>query len=233
MATSGLPNPKLSGSGGSPTTDRPAALRVVPADGSGGIPNVPYELYFFVPDEWKAPIPPGQEDARRQMERFSSILRLALEHKQAALNVYYGKLLTMAQGAFNSSCFRPESLSDLEIISDEVVRLVGPQLRHKYLRSLERAVLIAFCLVLDIAAGLDWLVKQGVSRGHVVATVGGGILGAAADKDEEQGQPPKADTKTKQFRLAIASVGMEISPSCTLRCCRTRSTGRALALPWH
>lgn len=205
MATPSLDNPQQSGSENGPinqsATVRPAAFRVAHADGREGILNAPHELYFFVPDEWRAPIPPDQEDARQELEHFSSILRLALVHDQMALDSYFTKLVTLAQGAFNSGGFRPESLSTLETMKDEVVRLVGPRLQHEYLRRLRNAVLVASCLILGIAIGLNWFVKQGVSSGHIVATAGGGIPDAAAVKDEKQGQGPKVDTEIKQFLL--------------------------------
>jgi hypothetical protein len=174
---------------------------VVPADGRDGILNTPHELYFFVPDEWRGPIPPDQEDARQELEHFSSVLRLALAHDQAALDSYFTKLVTIAQGAFNYRGFRPESLSTLKTLKDEVVRRVGPRLQNEYLQRLRRAVLVAACLILGIVTGLNWFVKQGVSSGHIVATTASGSSDAAAVKDGKQEQGPKVDAETKQLRL--------------------------------
>jgi hypothetical protein len=130
-------------------------------------------LYFFVPGkEWQGPVPPDQDDARQKLEHFNSVLRQALAQEEPALETYFAQLLTLARGVFTPTGFRPESLSTLEIMKDEVVRLVGPRLQNNYLVRLRKAVLVACLLILVITVGLDALVKGGTSSGHPDATGG-------------------------------------------------------------
>lgn len=182
-------------------TVRPSALRVVAADGKGGIINVPSTLYFFMADGWTAPIPPDQEAARQELEHFSSILRLIFKSNEVALDKYFAQLVSISQGAFSADGFRAESLNSLTTLKDEVVRLVGPQLKHDYLKRLAKGVGFAFFGILLIAVVIDQVVKLGVATGRVVETSVGRNAGASPGKDENQGQGPKREPETREFAL--------------------------------
>jgi hypothetical protein len=183
------------------TRIRQSALRVVPADGSGGIINVPHTLYFFVADGWTGAIPEDQEDARQELEQFSSTLRLTLKNDPANLREYFNQLLAVAQGTFSADDFRPESLSTMKTLKDELVHLAGPRLKHDYLKRLGKAVIVAFFAILIVAVVLDQVVKWGVSTGRVSATTTVGTPDASSGKDITAGQQPQKELESREFSV--------------------------------
>lgn len=184
----------------SPDTRIPqSALRVISADGSGGIIKVPHTLYFYMADGWTGAIPENQEAARQELEQFSSTLRLTLKDNSANLAENFNQLLAVAQGAFNSGDFRPESLSTMKTLKDELVHLAGPRLKHDYLKRLAKAVIVAFFAILIVAVVLDLIVKWGVSTGRVSETTTVGTPDASTGKDITAGQQPPKEPGLREF----------------------------------
>jgi hypothetical protein len=136
---------------------KPAAYCVVPADGSGNVPNMPGHLYFFPRSSPSGAIPPEEEKARQQLEYISSVLRIVFpDQKPGHFREHFATLLVMAQGAFTPAGFLPESLNTLDVLKREIVQQAGPQIKADYLKRLAKWVLCAFALILVISYSIEW-----------------------------------------------------------------------------
>jgi len=137
---------------------KPAAYCAVQADGSNNVPNMPGHIYFFPRSGQHGPIPREEEDARKQIEHIISVLRIVFPDQESThFQEHFQTLLVLAQGAFTSDGFRPESLNTLNLIKREIVQQAGPQIKADFLKRLGKWVLGMFILILVITFSIDWL----------------------------------------------------------------------------
>jgi len=142
-------------------TMQAAAYRVCLFDGANGIQKIPHELYFYVSPDWKVgAVPVEQEKARREFEHCVNVLKIALAGEVNDLDVFFAKTYLAAQGAFTPGGFVPEALNTLEYIKNEVVRLVGPGSREKYLRNFGFTAAGFFVLILAITITLKSVISD-------------------------------------------------------------------------
>lgn len=170
-----------------PTTLAKAAYRVIPADGRDGILNAPHELYFFLADDWTLPVPADQDSARRDLEKFCSVIRRAIADQPKTLDFFFQRALTTAQATFTPAGFNPGALSGLEESKQEVVHRIGGPVRNAYFKRFGKSVILAIALIMLTAFGLDWLAKRDSSRTNVEPA----IAKDTADKSLKAGEQAK------------------------------------------
>jgi hypothetical protein len=92
---------------------------------------------------------------------------------------YFDRLLITATGVFNPNGFRPEALSSLKLLQDEVVHTAGPRIKGNYLRRLGRATILALLIVALATVGLHVAILYAEASSYSWAEKIGVLLAAS------------------------------------------------------
>src|ERR1041385_8546859 len=159
-----------------------AAYLVAAADGKGGLPTIPYELFFWKNPKFTGPVPTEQENAKQQLEEFGSRMRQTLAGGPD-IDQYFQKLVITAQGTFNAAGFNPSAVNQIALYKQEIVQKVGSSIFAAYLRKLGLCHGMAIVVILCATFGLDRLVKSGIQSGAVAK-----VSAATANEDTKNGK---------------------------------------------
>jgi len=95
--------------------------------------DAPGELYFAQSLNSPVPTPQVQEDAKKVLEHFAMVLRIAFQKQEPVLfREYFERLLSTAQAAFAPTGFFESPLNDLELFKTEVVQIAGSRIKSRY-----------------------------------------------------------------------------------------------------